>query len=157
MNNCHAGLPNGRGPPTRQKAEGGGGGVDCHTMHAYTSNCTALSCASFVNSMCALTDFSCPVSDRKLFKLMAVCVIGSIRSASILVFKVIIKTIYIHKCKQHACVEKGFRPVRRRALGLCGEGRLARAHVKSSTFHSRSQCISTERKQRHLCSEFSSA
>ena len=80
---------------------GGGGGVNCHTMHACASNCTALSCSSFVNSVCALTDFSCPVSDRKLFKLMAVCAIGSIISASILVFKVIIKTIYIHKCKQH--------------------------------------------------------
>ena len=64
----------------------------------------------------------------------------------------------------YACVEKGFTPVWREALGLCGEalglcgvGRFARAHVKSPTFHSRSQCISTERKQRHLCSEFSSA
>ena len=46
-------------------------------------------------------------------------------------------------------MEKGFRPVRRMALGLCGEGRFARAHVKSPTFHSRSQCISTERKQVH--------
>ena len=54
-------------------------------------------------------------------------------------------------------MEKGFRPVRRMVLGLCGVGRFARAHVKSSTFHSRSQCISTERKQRHICSEFSSA
>ena len=81
---------------------GGGGEVNCHTMHACASNCTALTCSSFVNSMCALTDFSYPVSDRKLFKLMAVCVFGSIRSASILVFKVIIKTIYIHKCKLHA-------------------------------------------------------
>ena len=26
-------------------------------------------------------------------------------------------------------MEKGFRPVWRRALGLCGEGRFARAHV----------------------------
>ena len=88
----------GRGLPTSQEA----GGVDCHTMHAYASNYMALSGSSLVNSVCALTDFSCPVSDRKLFKLMTVCVIGSIRSASILVFKVIIKTIYIHKCKQHA-------------------------------------------------------
>ena len=49
-------------------------------------------------------------------------------------------------------MEKGFRPVRRMALGLCGVGHFARAHVKSPTFHSRSQCISTERKHRHICS-----
>ena len=78
MDKCHAegqsgltGRPAwpGRGPPTRQEV----GGVDCHTIHAYTSNCMALSCSSFVNSLCALTDFQ----DRKLFKLMTVYVIGS--------------------------------------------------------------------------------
>ena len=31
-------------------------------------------------------------------------------------------------------MEKGFRPVWRMALGLCGVGRFARAHVKSPTF-----------------------
>ena len=40
----------------------------------------ALSCLSFVTSVCALTDFSCLVSDMKLVKLMTVCVIGSIRN-----------------------------------------------------------------------------
>ena len=49
-------------------------------------------CSSFVNSVCPLADFSCPVSDRKLFKLITVCVIGSIRRSSILVFKVTIYT-----------------------------------------------------------------
>ena len=41
----------GWGPTTRQEA----GEIDCHTMHAYASNCVALSFSSFVNSVCALT------------------------------------------------------------------------------------------------------
>ena len=39
-------------------------------------------------------------------------------------------------------MEDGFRLIWGRELGLCGEGRFARAHVKSPTLHSRSQCIS---------------
>ena len=61
----------------------------------------ALSCSSFVNSMCALTDFSCPVSDRKLLTIcVCVCYCGH---ASILVHVLFFlnKSIFIRKCKLH--------------------------------------------------------
>ena len=87
----------GQGLPTRQEA---GGSRLSHHACIHQQLYGIISCLSLVNSVCALTDHSVALSQIGSY-IWPMCVIGSIRSASILVLKGYKNYMYI-QCKQHA-------------------------------------------------------